>query len=82
MMRTVLSNEGHLFNQDERLIFSRYGKLSCESLATSSCSPQLTWPQRMPATFSSASVHASRRNGSASETSTVTGSASGIRFRI
>jgi len=30
MMRTVLSNEGHLFNQDERLIFSRYRKLSCK----------------------------------------------------
>lgn len=29
-MRTVLSNEGHLFNRNERLIFTRYGKLSCE----------------------------------------------------
>lgn len=31
MIRTVLSNEGHLFNQDERLIFTRYNKLSRES---------------------------------------------------
>ncbi|KAF9792817.1 VRR-NUC domain-containing protein [Thelephora terrestris] len=31
MMRTVLSNEGHLFNQDERLIFTRYGKLSSDA---------------------------------------------------
>lgn len=34
MLRTVISSEGNLFNQDERLIFSRYGKLSCESCPT------------------------------------------------
>ena len=38
MMRTVLSNEARLFNQDERLIFSRYGKLSCKSHLISSYS--------------------------------------------
>lgn len=42
MMRTVLSSEGHLFSQDERLIFSRYGKLSCESRLCLSVTPDLS----------------------------------------
>jgi hypothetical protein len=42
MVRTVLSNEAHLFNQDERLIFSRYGKLSCESRLCLPVAPNLS----------------------------------------